>query len=100
MDKEIMKKAANSALRTLEGLDASNIKAISILFTDTKNKKSESEEPENEMEDEMEGGEEEGSEEECPECGGKMEEGECEDCGYEEKKPNKEMNQMKQMKGK
>lgn len=85
--KGLMKQVAMKALGSLEGLDASNVKAVSIIFQGNKQKGMMKEEDEEEYEDS------------CPECGCPMEgEEECPECGYEESKPSKEEKQLKSVK--
>lgn len=62
----MMKQAAASALKSLEGLDAAKIKAVSIIFTDTKGKEAPEEMEDEEMEDD---GEEVEEEKVCKHCG-------------------------------
>jgi predicted amidophosphoribosyltransferase len=70
MDKRMMQEAAAKAMKSLEGLDASKVKAVSIIFS-------------NSSKPEMEDGEYD-EEEVCPECGAEMQDGECPECGYQE----------------
>jgi methionyl-tRNA synthetase len=71
MDKNMLKQAAQNAMKSLEGLDASKVKAVNIIFTDTSSKELR-EDAGDEMEDmdnngEME--EDEGEGKVCPHCG-------------------------------
>lgn len=98
MNNGLMKKVAMKAMSSLEGLDASNVKAVSIIFTSGNEKKGMHKMPDGSMmkDEDMEEedyGEEESSGEYCKECGHKCKEGEeeCPMCGAdrEEVKPSK-----------
>jgi hypothetical protein len=81
MDKKgLMKQVAMKALSSLEGLDASNVKAVSIIFQGNKEKGMEEDDEEYPV-----NSKEESSGECCPDCGCDMTgEEECPECGYEE----------------
>ncbi len=81
----MLKKAAESALKSLENLDTSKIKAVKIVFGDEMPMKKMvgKEEMEEEDEEEMDSDEEESSGEMCEKCGHKCPMGSkyCPNCG-------------------
>lgn len=68
MDKNMLKQAAQNAMKSLEGLDASKVKAVNIIFTDTSSKELR-EDAGDEMEDNGEMEEDEGEAKVCSHCG-------------------------------
>ena len=78
MDKMMLKRAAESALKSLDNLDTSKVKAVKIVFGDEMPmKKMVGKEEMEEEEEEMDSDEEESSGEYCSYCGMKKSECNC-----------------------